>query len=81
MKQHEFTLVLTTDPSDDESNTLYGTIDDGTLSTIAGIPLFRFHRESASLEDAISSAIKQVRTAGLDVQRVELEPDAVLQTA
>jgi hypothetical protein len=81
MKQHEFTLVLTTDPSDDEANTLYGTIDDGTLSTVAGIHLIRFHRESASLEDAISSAIKQVRTAGLDVQRVELEPDAVLQTA
>ena len=38
MKEHEFTLILTTDPSEEEADRLYGCCDDGTLSTIAGVP-------------------------------------------
>ncbi len=79
MKEHEFTLVLTADPSEAEADTLYGTIDDGTISTIAGVPQVHFHREAGSLEEAIRSAIGDVRAMGFDVARVEMEPDAVLQ--
>ena len=39
-----------------------------------------FHREAGSLEEAIRSAIGDVRSAGFDVARVEMEPDAVSQS-
>jgi hypothetical protein len=79
MKEHEFTLILTTDPSEAEADRLYGCCDDGTLSTIAGVPQIHFHRAALSLEEAIRSAIGDVRAAGFDVERVEMEPAAVTQ--
>lgn len=79
MKVHEFSLVLTADPSDGDADKMYGTFDDGTISTIAGVPQIHFHREAGSLEEAIRSAIGDVRSAGFDVARVELEPNAVAQ--
>ena len=79
MKEHEFTLILTTDPSEEEADRLYGYCDDGTLFTIAGVPQIRFHRAALSLEDAMRSAIGDVRAAGFDVERVEIEPEAVTQ--
>jgi hypothetical protein len=75
MKEHEFTLVLTTDPDEAAADKLYSVIDDGTISTIAGTPQIHFHREAASLEDAIRSAVANVRSAGFDVERVEMQPD------
>lgn len=75
MKEHEFTLVLTADPDDQQADNLYGAFNDGTISTIAGIPQIHFHREAASLEEAIRSAVGDVRSAGFDVQRVEMHPD------
>ena len=80
MKEHDFTLVLTADPTEAEADKLYGTFDDGTISTIAGVPQIHFHREAGSLEEAIRSAIGDVRSSGFDVARVEMEPNAVLQT-
>jgi len=79
MKEHEFTLVLTADPSDAEADKLYDIIDDGTISTIAGVPQVHFHRQGGSLEEAIRSAIGDVRATGVDVTRIEMEPKAVLQ--
>jgi hypothetical protein len=74
MKQHEFTLVLTTDPDDEQADRMYGTFDDGTIATIAGVPQIHFHRDAESLEEAIRSAIGDVRSVGFDVARVEMEP-------
>jgi hypothetical protein len=37
--------------------------------------------EARSLEEAIRSAITHVRSAGFDVARVEIEPEAVAQPA
>ena len=79
MKTHEFTLILTADPNEDESDRLYSTFSDGTLATIAGVPQVRFHREAPSLEEAIGSAMVNVRKAGFDVARVEIEPEVVVQ--
>ena len=79
MKEHHFTLILTADPSVDDADRLYGVFDDGTIATIAGVPQIHFHREAAALEDAIRSAIGDVRSSGFDVARVEMEPSAVTQ--
>jgi hypothetical protein len=81
MKEHEFNLILTAEPSEDDADRLYGTINDGTIATISGVPQISFHREAASLELAIRSAIGDVRKAGFDVARVEMEPDFLVQTA
>ena len=72
MKEHEFTLMLTADSTEAEADKLYGTFDDGTISTIAGVPQIHFHREAGSLEEAIRSAIGDVRATGFDVARVEM---------
>ena len=77
MKEHEFTLILTADPNEEESDRLYGIFNDGTLATIAGVPQIRFHREAPSLEEAIRSAMVNVRKGGFDVARVEIEPEVV----
>lgn len=77
MKEHEFTVILTADPSEEEADRLYGIFNDGTISTIAGVPQIHFHREAQSLEEAIRSAVGDVRSAGFDVQRVEMLPDVL----
>ena len=74
-RTYEFTVVLTTDPNDQEADRLYGTFQDGTISTIAGVPQIHFQREAESLEEAIRSAVGDVRSFGFDVQRVEMQPD------
>jgi hypothetical protein len=81
MKEHEFTLILSDDLNEQEADRLYAIMNDGTISTIAGVPQIHFHRESASLEEAIRSAIGDVRSAGFDVTRVEMQPEAVTQSA
>lgn len=81
MKQHEFTLVLTADPDDEQADRMYGTFDDGTIATVAGVPQIHFHRDAESLEEAIRSAIGDVRSVGFDVARVEMEPNAVAQAS
>ena len=81
MKEHEFTLILTTDPDEEEADRVYGIINDGTLSTIAGVPQIRFHREAPSLEEAIWSAMADIRAADLHTARVEIEAEAVAQPA
>lgn len=74
MKVHEFTVILTADPNEEESDRLYSVFNDGTLVTTASVPQIHFHREAPSLEDAIGSALADVRKAGFDMVRVEIEP-------
>lgn len=79
MKEHEFTLILTAEPNEDEADQLYGLFDDGTIFTVANIPQIHFHRAARSLEDAIYSAITNVSTIGFDVARVEIDPQIVMR--
>lgn len=81
MKVHEFTLVLNAEPSEEQADLLYRVFDDGTLATVHGVPQIHFHRQAASLEEAIKSAISNVKVGGFEVERVEIEPAAVLQQA
>ena len=79
MREHEFTLILSADPNEEDASRLYEVFNDGTLSTIAGSSKIQFHRQADSLEQAIRSAIGDVRSTGLDIESVELEPDTVSQ--
>ncbi len=78
MRIYEFTLVLTTDPNEEEVDRLYSIFDDGTIATIEGVPQIHFHREAFSLESAIVSALLGLRKAGFEVVRVYINPSTML---
>jgi hypothetical protein len=83
MNKYDFTLILTEslELTDDLAVALFAAgCDDGTPGTCNGVFSIDFHREATSLEEAIRSAIGDVRTAGYEVARVEIEAEAVVQT-
>ena len=80
MKTHEFTLILTADPNEEEADRLYSIFNDGTIATVDGVPQIHFYREAFSLESAIVSALLEVRKAGFDAAHVHIKPKAVLGT-
>jgi hypothetical protein len=84
MHKYEFTLILaeSLELTDGIADALFAAgCDDGTPGTCNGVFSIDFHREAASLEEAIRSAIANVRTAGYEVTRVEIEAEAVTQTS
>ena len=83
MNNYDFTLILAAflEMTDDLADTLFAAgCDDGTPGICHGVFSIDFHREAATLEEAMRSAIEAVRTAGYEVARVEMEAEAVLQT-
>ena len=80
MKVHEFTLILTADPNEEETDRLYSIIDDGTIATISGVPQIHFHREAFSLEAAIVSVLLDIQKAGFEADHVHIKPKVVLRT-
>ncbi|MFV1964046.1 MAG: hypothetical protein ACC628_01390 [Pirellulaceae bacterium] len=84
MNRYEFSLVLKGSPelTEEIADELFEAgCDDGTPGTCNGVFSIDFHREADSLEAAINSAIKNVKAAGCDVERVEIEAGALPQAA
>jgi hypothetical protein len=82
MNKYDFTLILgeSLELTDDIADALFAAgCDDGTPGTCNGVFSIDFHRKAASLEEAIRSAIEDVRTAGYKVARAEIEAEAVTQ--
>lgn len=80
MSKYDFTLVVASgmDLTESLADALYSAgCDDATPGTCEGILTVDFHREAGPLEEAIRTAIDNVRAAGLDVSRVEIEAAAV----
>jgi hypothetical protein len=83
MTKYEFTLILrgSLELTEDIADELYAAgCDDGTPGTCEGVFSIDFHREAESLEQAIRSAIGNVKTAGYQVDHVEIPAEAMLQT-
>ncbi len=81
---YEFTVILkgTVRLTEEVADSLFEAgCEDATPSICNRVFSLAFHREAGSLEDAIRSAMRNVRSAGFDVARVEIEPDAVRQPA
>ena len=73
MKTYSFTLILadTKQATLDTADALYAAgCDDATFGSRDGVAFVDFDRESEALEDAVRSAIANVRDAGLSVARV-----------
>jgi len=82
MHKYDFTLILTEslELTDDLADALFAAgCDDGTPGTCNGVFSIDFHREAQSLEEAMRSAIEDVRAAGYEVARVEIEAEAIVQ--
>ena len=84
MTKYEFTLILKGSPELTEAiaNDLFvAGCDDGTPGTSEGVFSIDFHRDANTLEEAINSAIWNVKSAGCEVERVEIEAEAMPQHA
>ncbi|MEK6236481.1 MAG: hypothetical protein N2C14_17370 [Planctomycetales bacterium] len=76
MNKYEFRLILKgrLELTEEIADALFECgCDDGTPGTCDGVFSIDFHRQGDSLEAAIHSAIKNVKSAGHDVERVEIE--------
>ena len=69
MKTHEFTLVLMLTRLRWKRISFTGSAATAPWRPSPGCPTLNFHREAACLEDAIRSALDDVRAAGFTVQR------------
>jgi hypothetical protein len=84
MNKYEFSLILKGTPelTENIADELFRSgCDDGTPGTCNGVFSIDFHREANSLEAAINSAIKNVRAANCEVERVEIAAAAMPQPA
>jgi hypothetical protein len=84
MTKYEFTIILRGDLelTEDIADELYAAgCDDGTPGTCDGVFSIDFHRHADSLELAIQSAIANIKSAGYEVDRVEIDAEAVPQPA
>lgn len=76
--EYEFTFWLTADSRelDDWSHAIYEAGgDDSSCGISNGSAFVTFHREGQSLEAAILSAMKTVRSAGMQVLTCEIAPE------
>ena len=81
MKIYEFDVFLQGAAAidDDQADALFAAgCDDGTPTSCDGLAWIHFDRQAASLEEAIRSAIAQVRSAGFIVAKVELDAAAAV---
>lgn len=84
MSKYEFSLILRDTPelTEEIADKLYECgCDDGTPGTSNGVFSIDFHREAATLEEAINSAIENVRKAGYEVEHVHIEAGTMPQSA
>jgi len=75
VKTYTFDVILNVaEISQAQCDALYGAgCKDGSVVTSEGVTHIAFDREAESLEAAIRSAVADVRAAGLEVARVEMD--------
>ncbi len=84
MHKYEFSLILKGSMvlTEDIADKLFECgCDDGTPGTSGDVFSVDFHREATSLEAAINSAIKNIGSAGCDVERVEIQAESLQHSA
>jgi hypothetical protein len=84
MHKYEFTLIVKGSPelTEEIADQLFEAgCDDGTPGTCGGVFWIDFHRTASTVEEAINSAIANMKSAGYEVERVEIEAGAMPQPA
>lgn len=80
MTKYEFTLIIKGqfELTEEIADELFEAgCDDGSPGICNGVFSIDFHREGNSLEAAIQSAIANVKSAGYEVERAEIEAEAM----
>ncbi len=78
MTTYDFTVVLKDSPelTEELADKLFAAgCDDGTPGMCCGSTTIDFHREAATLEDAIRSAVADVNAAGCVAAHVEIDAE------
>jgi len=82
MRIFEFTITIDRHVEDhDEIDAFYGKTVDASVAGSEGKTLIHFDREAPSLDDALRSAIIDVRGQGWQVREITVEPDCMLPVA
>lgn len=83
MTEQHFTVILKGRNTLNEEvvEQLYGCCDDASAGSSEGIGHVRFDRPATSLNEAIASAVADLRSCGLDVERIEIEPEDLNEIA
>lgn len=78
---HEFTLVLAgvDELTPELADALYRVIDDGTAGSCNGKVMIDFHRQARSFQEAVKSAIADLRKAAIEVARVETDESRLVE--
>jgi len=81
MTTYDFTFVVDADPHADdfEDRFIEAGCDDATFILMRGSAAISFDREAGSYKDAVSSALKQIKSAGSEVLR--FEPDFLVSAS
>jgi hypothetical protein len=76
LKTYEFDIILMemSEVTDEQADVLFAAgCDDGTPACSNGMAWIHFDRVAPSLEEAIQSAVTQIRSAGFTVSKAELD--------
>jgi hypothetical protein len=77
---HDFTVILARpETSEEDAGRLFEAgCADGSVSTSNGVTRVDFHRQAASLEEAMRTAVADVQSAGFQVAHVLIEPQSLV---
>ena len=83
MREQRFSVILKGNNTlnDDMVELLYSRCDDVTAGSCGRIGRIDFDRPALSLNEAIASAIADLRACGLEVERIEIDPEDVCEGA
>ena len=78
MNTYDFTITIAQFVADlDAIDTFYARCDDVSMYNSDGVTKITFHRDAATLDDAIRSAVADVQSFGYKIRHIEVEPECV----
>lgn len=79
MRTYAFSVILNASEATEQmANALFEAgCDDCVPGECHGVVIVHFDRESDSMESAVTSAVRQIITAGYQVKRVEMDAEEV----
>lgn len=77
MKTYAFTVVVQ-EMDDSTADAIYGLCPDSSVGAAHGVSYVAFDREADTLEQAIQSAVSQLRHLGVEPLRIELDVPALV---
>ena len=78
MQTYDFTITIDQFVEDlDAIDAVYGQLDDVSMFNSDAATRITFHREAATLDGAMRSAVADVQSFGYKVKHIEVEPECV----